>query len=436
MSDHIGNTDQSSPEISPVTEPSTPYSSKRYRNYVLGILTLTYAFNFVDRQLISILQESIKLDLGLSDTQLGLLTGFGFAVFYVTAGLPIARWSDRSNRRNIITLAIGIWSAMTALSGLCMNFWQLLLARIGVGVGEAGGSPPAHSMISDIFPSEQRGTAMSIYSLGINFGIMFGFFLGGILNESLGWRWAFVVVGLPGVLLALWVRTTIAEPIRGWSDTGEHVSQTVPFKQVLSKLLGSKVLFHLFMGSGLYALAGYGAANWIAPFFIRTHGLGTGELGLWLSVAIGIGGGVGTFLSGYIADRLGKRDRRWYMWIPGISALVVVPLLLLVLTAADAQTALYLNLLPNLLMVAYIGPTLAILHSSIDANMRATASAIFYLVMNVIGLGIGPTLIGATSDVLATTQGSESLRWALIAIIPTALLWASAHFFVAAKHAK
>ncbi len=187
----------------------------RTRYYVLGLLTVVYSFNFIDRQLLSILQESVKKEMLLSDGQLGLLTGFAFAMFYVLAGLPIARWADRGNRRDIVAGSLVVWSLMTALCGMAQNFWQLLAARIGVGIGEAGGSPPSHSMISDTFPPEQRATALSFYSVGINIGILFGFLLGGYLNEVFGWRVAFLVVGLPGVLLGVVVRYTMAEPIRG-----------------------------------------------------------------------------------------------------------------------------------------------------------------------------------------------------------------------------
>ena len=187
-----------------------PYTSMSARYYALGLLTVVYTFNFIDRQLLSILQESIKADLLLSDQQLGLLTGFAFALFYVTAGIPIARWADRANRRNIVALAIGTWSFMTAVSGFVQNYVQLLLARIGVGVGEAGGSPPSHSIISDIFPPERRASALAFYSMGVNFGILFGFLVGGWLNEFFDWRTAFLVVGVPGILIALLVRYTLS----------------------------------------------------------------------------------------------------------------------------------------------------------------------------------------------------------------------------------
>ncbi|AQA19231.1 MFS transporter [Halioglobus japonicus] len=413
---------------------NNPYTKPAYRTYVLMVLTLVYSFNFIDRQLISILQESIKAELLLSDTQLGLLTGFAFALFYVSAGVPIARWADRGNRRNIISLAVGVWSFMTAISGACMNYTQLLLARIGVGVGEAGGSPPAHSMISDIFPPESRATAMSTYSLGINIGIMFGFFLGGILNEVLGWRWAFVLVGAPGILLAIWIRMTVAEPLRGWSEQAAVEETAVPLKDVVKRIYANLALRHLFFASALNSLVGYGLVNWTAPFYIRSHGMGTAELGIWLAIGAGIFGGVGTFLAGYYADKLGKIDRRWYLLLPGIAVLAMVPFCVAFLLAENTTAALSINLIPSLLSTCYIGPCLALTHGMVEPRMRATASALYFLVINIIGLGLGPTLIGALSDYLAPELGSESLRHAMLYIIPATAAWASLHFFIGSKH--
>lgn len=422
------------PQHVPPAAADNPYSSTRYRNYVLGMLTIVYAFNFIDRQLISILQESIKRDLLLSDTQLGLMTGFAFAVFYVLAGIPIARWADRSNRRNIISLAIGTWSFMTVISGFCVNYTQLLLARIGVGVGEAGGSPPAHSMISDIYPPESRATAMSTYSVGINLGIMFGFFLGGVLNEVVGWRLAFVLVGAPGILLAIWIRLHIAEPVRGWSEKTVVNDDHVPIGTVIKRLVGQPALRHLFIGSGLNAMAGYGTINWLAPFFIRTHGMGTAELGIWLAISAGVFGGVGTFLAGYLADRLGRHDRRWYLWVPAWSILLVAPFSVFILTTGNLTLALWVNFIPGLLLTCYIGTGLAVTHGMVEQRMRATASALFFLVLNIIGLGLGPTIIGAVSDYLAPSLGTESLRQALLYVLPVAAVWASVHFFIGAYH--
>ncbi|WP_317928479.1 MFS transporter [Halioxenophilus sp. WMMB6] len=432
------NSDQSNPKaLHPLLEngsADTPYSRPKYRTYVLCMLTLVYAFNFIDRQLISILQESIKHDLSLSDTQLGLLTGFAFALFYVTAGIPIARWSDRSNRRNIIALAVGIWSFMTALSGFCFNYLQLLMARIGVGVGEAGGSPPAHSMISDIYPSDKRGTAMSIYSVGINIGVMLGFFLGGVLNQYIGWRWSFVLIGVPGVIMAIWLRTMVAEPIRGWSEQGTVNLEHVTFVDVVKKLAVNPTLRHLFLGSALFAMVGYSTFNWIAPFFIRSHEMGTASLGLWLALAIGLFGGIGTFFAGYLGDRLGKRNKSWYLWIPAISGLILIPLYLVIFLTSNLYLALVINFFPSMLLATYIGTSLAVLHGNVDPRMRATASALFYLVINIIGLGLGPTIIGVISDALTPAFGNESLRWAMLCVLPAAAIWSSVHYFIAAHH--
>ncbi len=407
------------------------YQKKSYRHYVLFILTIAYAFNFIDRQLISILQESIKHDLVLSDTQLGLLSGFAFAIFYVTAGIPFARWSDQGNRKSILSLAVGVWSFMTALSGACMNYTQLLLARIGVGIGESAGTPPAHSMISDIYPERERGTALSVYSVGINLGIMFGFFLGGLINQYFGWRWAFVIVGAPGILLAVILKVTVAEPKRGWSDSVDIDDNKVPFKDVLKETYSNPIIKHVLLGAAIFGIGGYGAINWLASFFIRTHDVGSAELGLWLSMSIGVVGGIGTFLAGFLSDKFSHHSKGWYMWIPAIGGFITVPCYVVIFTTNQASLALWLNFLPSLLLAVYIGPGVAVLHSNVHQRMRATMSAIFYLMINIIGLGIGPTLIGILSDALTPTLGATALREAMLYVIAPAIAWGSLHFYKA-----
>ena len=289
------------------------------RNYALGVLVVVYTFNFIDRQILSILLEPIKLELGLSDTALGLLTGFAFALFYATLGIPIARYADKNNRRNLIALALAIWSGMTALSGLAQNFWQLLAARIGVGVGEAGCSPPAHSMIADYFPAENRATALGIYSLGIPVGILFGFLAGGWLNEFFGWRVAFFVVGIPGLILAVLVRFTLAEPTRGMAegriDSGEQPGVMETFRFMWRK----KSFRHLAFGGALTAFVGYGLVTWVPSFLVRSHGMETGEIGTWLGLILGIPGGIGIAAGGWMADKLGSRDTRWYLWVVSVA---------------------------------------------------------------------------------------------------------------------
>jgi len=410
-----------------------PYSSSRAAYYTLGVLTIVYSVNFIDRQLLAILQEAIKADLGLSDGQLGLLTGFAFALFYVTAGLPIASWADRSNRRNIVAISLGLWSFMTAISGLAQNYLQLLLARIGVGVGEAGGSPPSHSMISDIFSPEKRASALGFYSTGVSIGILFGFLFGGWLNEFFGWRVAFFVVGVPGILLALVLRFTVAEPVRGLKENREVSTESPSVGSVLKLLMSRPAFIFMALGAAMNAFAGYSTANWIASFMIRSHGMPTGELGTWLALIIGVGGAIGVFGAGVFADHMGKRDKRWYMWVAVLACVISVPLQFGIFMADSAYVALGFLVIPAMLSNAYLGATLATTHSLVGLKMRALSSAILFFILNLIGLGMGPTSVGLLSDYLAPGYGVESLRYALMFIVPVALIM-SAGFYLMAAH--
>ena len=410
-----------------------PYTSARARYYALGLLTVVYTFNFVDRQLLSILQESIKADLLLSDQQLGLLTGFAFALFYTVAGIPIARYADRNNRRNVVAIAIALWSFMTAISGLVQNYLQLLLARIGVGVGEAGGSPPAHSMISDIFPPERRASALAFYSMGINFGILFGFLAGGWLNEFFDWRVAFFVVGAPGIVVALFVRYTLREPIRGLMEDRQDVATDTPFPEVL-KLLWSRLSFrHLAIGGALNAFAGYSSSNWTASFMIRSHDMSTGELGTWLALIMGVGGAIGVFWGSYIAERLAKFDVRWYMWMPTITGMICVPFMIATYVVEGAYTALIVSIVPGILFNVYLGNSLAMTHALVGWRMRAVASAILFFLINLIGMGLGPWGVGLLSDMLSAELGNESLRYAMLYLLPAAMGWSAVHFLMASR---
>ena len=410
-----------------------PYTSARARYYALGLLTVVYTFNFVDRQLLSILQESIKADLLLSDQQLGLLTGFAFALFYTLAGIPIARYADRNNRRNVVAIAIALWSFMTAISGLVQNYLQLLLARIGVGVGEAGGSPPAHSMISDIFPPERRASALAFYSMGINFGILFGFLAGGWLNEFFDWRVAFFVVGAPGIVVALFVRYTLREPIRGLMEDRQDVATDTPFPEVL-KLLWSRLSFrHLAIGGALNAFAGYSSSNWTASFMIRSHDMSTGELGTWLALIMGVGGAIGVFWGSYIAERLAKFDVRWYMWMPTITGMICVPFMIATYVVEGAYTALIVSIVPGILFNVYLGNSLAMTHALVGLRMRAVASAILFFLINLIGMGLGPWGVGLLSDMLSAELGNESLRYAMLYLLLASMGWFAVHFLSASR---
>ncbi len=427
-----GSTHTTSPRSAAI-DSNNSYSAPKARYYALGLLTVVYSFNFIDRQLLAILQESIKADLLLSDSQLGLLTGFAFAVFYVSAGIPIARWADNSNRRNIISLAVFIWSFMTALSGLAQNYVQLLLARIGVGVGEAGGSPPSHSIISDIFPANKRASALGFYSTGVSFGILFGFLFGGWLNEFFGWRVAFMVVGIPGILLAILVRMTLAEPIRGLAENRQASAATVPFGQILGLLWSRRSFRHMAFGAALNAFAGYSTSSWTASFMIRSHGMSTGELGTWLALIIGLGGAIGVFCGGLLADKLSHRDKRWYVWLPALAGVLSAPFMAAVYLVDNPYMALFVSIIPSLLFQVYLGNTIATTHGLVGLRMRAMSSAILFFILNIIGLGAGPFSVGILSDYLAPSLGAESLRYAMLYLLPIIMFWSGCHFFLAAK---
>lgn len=420
------------PDTAPI---HTPYEKKSYRYFVLAVLTLVYALNFVDRQLLVILQEQIKLELELSDTQLGLLSGFAFALFYVSCGIPIARWADRGVRRSIIALALTVWSGMTAVSGLAQNYIHLLLARVGVGVGEAGGSPPAHSMISDIFEEKERATALSIYSIGIYIGILTGFALGGFIAEAFGWRMAFLVVGLPGIAVAIVLRLTVREPIRGWSEKrASETGDAPPFIEVLRFLWSRRTFRNLALAGSLQATVIYAVGNWLPSFFLRNHGIGLAELGLWMALTSGFGGGAGSFFGGWLADRLGQRDKRWYVWGSAALILAITPVLLVMLTTANLTLALLLTGLFHFLSASYLGPALAVSHGLVGLRMRALTSAVFFFFINLIGLGLGPLIVGFMSDSLAAEGSDGPLATAMVVVGCTASLWGGLHYLLASRH--
>jgi MFS family permease len=410
----------------------TPKTTNAYRDYVLFMLTLVYVFNFIDRQLLVILQESIKSELHLSDTQLGLLSGFTFAIFYVTVGIPIASVADKGNRRNIVAISLALWSMMTAVSGLTRNFFQLLLARIGVGVGEAGGSPPAHAMISDYFPPEKRATALSIYSTGIYIGIAIGFLMGGYLNEQLGWRTAFFVLGIPGVFFSLIFFLTVKEPRRGATDINKlPVTGTHSFVDVLKLLYSQYTFVCLSFATSLLVFCIYGLTAWAPSFLLRVHGMTKGDTGLALGLIFGLGGGVGTFAGGWLTDRFGKHDKRRYLTIPGYGVLISVPFMAIALFSKDTAISVTCLGVCNFLYSMYLGPAITVVHSLVPASMRALSSAVMFLVLNLIGLGLGPLTIGMISDVLVPAFGNESLRWAMSCMVIVSPI-ATALFFVAA----
>jgi predicted MFS family arabinose efflux permease len=413
--------------------PASAATAARTARYALIMLTIVYAFNFIDRQILVILQEPIKNDMGLSDTQLGLLSGFSFALVYITAGIPIAYWADRSNRRNIISGALIIWSGMTALSGLAQNYTQLLLARIGVGIGEAGGSPPAHAMISDYYPPEKRGTALGIYSTGVHIGVLMGFLLGGFISQAFGWRTTFLLVGIPGVLFALFFLFTVKEPARGRWETAEAASYKPTLRETVSLLSSFKSFWYIAAGTGLTAFAGYGSGNFAPSFMMRTHGLSMMQVGIVLALFGGGAGLLGTFLGGYIADHLGVRDKRWYAWVPMIAGIIAVPLGFPYLLLDNTVAAVGFMFLVTVMINTYLGPCLAISHALVPPAMRALTSAILFFILNLIGLGLGPLTAGLLSDYLTGIYGPDGLRYALLLVglisSPAILM-----FYLASRH--
>ena len=406
------------------------------RRYVLTILVIAYTFNFIDRQILGILVEPIRLELGVGDTAMGLLTGLAFAVFYTLMGIPIARYADRANRRNLIAVAVGVWSLFTAAQGLAQNYWQLLAYRIGVGVGEAGCSPPAHSMLSDYYPANQRATALGIYSLGIPIGILFGFFVGGWMNEWFGWRVAFFVVGIPGIVLALVIRFTVQEPARGMSEqraTADPSAQQPAIGAVFRYLLARKSFIHMAFGGGISAFVGYGLISWAAAFLARSHGMSSGEIGTWLGLIFGIPGGIGIVLGGRLADRFGERDARWYLWVVAVALLIAVPAGVGVFLSDSATFALLFLIIPVMLGNFYQATTFAQTQTLVGIRMRSVAAAILLFVINIVGLAFGPSVVGMISDLLAPHYGVDSLRWALL-ICSMANLWAAFHYWRAGVH--
>ena len=402
--------------------------------YALGLLVVVYVFNFIDRSILSILLEPIRNEFQVSDTYLGFLSGIAFAAFYTLMGIPIARWADRGNRSRIIAISLFVWSAMTAITGSVRTFTQLALARIGVGIGEAGCSPPAHSLISDYFPPERRATALAIYSLGIPIGGGIGNLAGGWLNEWFDWRTAFVVVGLPGVGLALLVHWTLPEPVRGvYDDLGARAAQKRSLGEVLGFIWSLASFRHMSIGAALHAFYGYGVGAFIAAFFVRSHGIPTGELGTWLAVLSLTGGVAGTYLGGFLSDRLSERDVRWQMWVPAWATAAYIPFAFLLYLWPDGRTALLLWLPGTFLGGMWMGPSFALAQTLVPSSMRAMTSAILLFIINMIGLGLGPQGVGIVSDLLKPAFGNESLRYSMLAIVVIFAAWSVVHYALAAR---
>ncbi len=408
-----------------------------YAGYVLALLSLAYAVNVMDRSGLAVLLESIKHTFNTTDTQQGLLGGLAFALFYATLGIPIAALADRTSRRNVLAVCALLWSVMTALCGMAGNFPLLVAARVGTAVGEAGGTPPSHALISDYFPLSARATALSLYALGVPLGSMLGSLLGGWGNELYGWRTAFMLVGAPGVLVGMLVFLTVKEPVRGQADAGiqEAAKLATPTLGAALEYLWRQASFrNMCLAAGLHSLVWYAGSTLNAAFLHRSHGMTSGEAGSWLALFAGTGA-VGTFLGGYLCDRVSVRtsDRRWYMWLPGYATLAMVPFQF----CSSLAGRLWLMVPSFVVMLTlgsmFFGPSFAMSQGLAPVRMRARATSLVLFIQTLVGLGLGPLLVGIISDRLEPSIGAaQGLRYGLVSV-GIVNFWAAFHYFRAAR---
>jgi MFS family permease len=406
-----------------------------YRAYVLGLLIVVGTFGWIDRNVFAAVLESVKAEFSFSDTQLGLLGGVAFGLFYATVGLPVAWLADRYNRRSLLATALALWSLTTALCGFATGFLTLFLARVGVGVGEAGGAPPSQSLVSDFFPPERRAFALGVLYLYIPIGFVVGFLSGGWLNQFFGWRTAFLVVGMPGIVLAAVLRLTLREPPRGCSENLKDVGSTPTLLATLRFFWSRSSLRHLPLAGAIHGIGAFAAAVWLPSYFVRVHGLTSGEAGTWMAVAYGVGGAVGVLAGGYLADYLARRtgDRRWYAWGAAIVLVLSVPFVLAVYLSNATSIALSALLVVTTLGHMFVGPVTATMQGLAGVRRRAVVAALYLFLVNLVSMGVGPVVVGAASDYFGARFGSDSLRYALLAIVTSTSLWAAAHFLLAAR---
>ena len=377
-------------------------------NVVLAMLLLVYTFNFLDRQILSILAQPVKADLGLTDTQLGLLGGLAFAALYSTLAIPLALLADRTSRSWVITGSLAVWSLFTALCGTAQGFAQMFLYRLGVGVGEAGGVAPSYALISDYFPPERRARALAIYSLGIPLGAAGGVLLGATIAQAVDWRTAFVTVGLAGVLIAPAFRLLVRDKPRP-----APAADRIPVGRVFAILAAKPSFWLLAFGAASGSMCGYGVAFWLPSLMQRSFGLGLVETGQFFGALLLTGGVAGVLAGGFWGDRLGMRGKRWYALLPAICYLAGAPLFIAGVLSHSVTTASVLFLLPQALVYVWLGPVLTAVQHLVPATMRASASASFLLINNLIGLGLGSWTIGALSEALTPGYGPDALRFAI-----------------------
>lgn len=406
---------------------------KAYRTYVLMMLMLTYAFNISDRMIMSILMEDIKAEFTLTDTQMGLLAGLAFTAFYVVLGIPIARFADKSNRKNIVAGAVALWSAMTSLCALATGFGSLFLIRLGVGVGEAGGTPPASSMIADYFDRHELARAMGIFSVGGTLGTAVGLIGGGYLADQIGWRMTFVALGLPGVLLGLLIFFTVKEPKRGQFSGDTESSKTI--WDALAALAKNKVYIWTLLANGCVMTVAYAFAIWLSPIILRNTDLSTANVGLYVGLVTIAGGIPGMIGGGYVADALIHRNARWRAWVPAIVSLTALPFLVLSLRQESLPLLFGLYVIGYALMMMTQGPALALIQAHARPSERALASSLNSFVATGLGYGLGPFLTGVMSDMWQPTHAGQSLGLAVL-VMSLMLLPGAALYWLTARAMK
>ncbi|MCA3716160.1 MFS transporter [Phenylobacterium sp.] len=398
-----------------------PVYSNNYKTVVLTLLVTAYTFNFIDRTIISTIGQAIKVDLKITDTQLGLLGGLYFALLYTFLGIPIARFAERFNRVNIISAAIVIWSGFTALCGTATSFVMLAAYRFGVGFGEAGLNPPAHSLISDYFEPKKRASALAVYALGIPVGTMLGAVAGGWLAQNFSWRVAFMLVGLPGILIAIAIKLLIKEPPRGHSeaDGGASLAASPPFSMggefremwaIVKTLFGKWPVLHMILGVTIASFGSYGSGQFVPPYFSRAFGLDYAQVGLITGLVGGISAGIGTLLGGVVTDRLALRSPRWYALTPAIGLAIATPIYIVAYLQPSWEAAALILLIPGIFHYVYLGPTFGVVQNMVETRRRATAAAIMLFFLNLIALGGGPPFTGWVIDHFAQfnfTQGAH-----------------------------
>lgn len=409
--------------MSASASPDSGRPSPRYANYVLAVMVIMYTCNYLDRYVLAVMIQDIKQDLEISDSMVGLMLGPTFAFFYTGMGLPIARWADTGSRRGIIAVGMTMWSAFTALSGFVTNAIQLFVARILVGVGEAAGAAPAQALLSDYFPADKRATALSIFQGGVYWGSMLGLVVGGLLVDAIGWRMTFVVVGAPGLLIALVVRLTVREPIRGQFEPPRNLEEVAEDEETatigeVARFLATKPTFWLVgLGAGIASFAGTGFGMWLPTFFERVHDMAQSEIGPRLGPIQYVPALVGSFLTGMLADRLGRRSLRWYAWIGAISVFLMIPWQGAMILWPDGLDAMWWAVPAALSSAGWAPVAYGIAQNLAPPHMRAVASAFIIIFITFLGTGLGPLAVGILNDWLEPTYGELAVRWSLLYVL-------------------